>query len=388
MKKRRRLKKKVKRILLLAALMIATLVFFIVLISTFNSMSKKGSRYKNEACVFYYPNNQHIKEYGIELCKNGEDKKYEYEITEYQNYNVVSYETGKKFYLDKKNKDLKINLTDRYDILTNALRYQMKKDNIDIAYTSDFINETNEENIKNKKINLSVIGDQINIYFNDYDYNLLIPIEEGQELIDLDLANKKTYEFKYYVNPNRKMIAITYDDGPFIKIEEEIYRIMKEYDARCTFYYVGNRISEEHMKHIADGAKLGLEYGSHSYDHTDLATLSVNDAKENVMRTVNEVYAGSGYQMKTYRPPYGSRNWDLEPVIGLDTVLWNIDSLDWNNRDSDLIYNQVMNNLKDKGIILMHSLYDSSLEATRRIVPALIDQGYQIVTVSELLANR
>ena len=181
------------------------------------------------------------------------------------------------------------------------------------------------------------------------------------------------------------MVALTYDDGPYRKVDAVLYETLHRYGARATFYSVGSRMSRDELDSIREGIALGNEFGSHTEYHASLAKQSVEEARWAVMETVDYVHEKLGYEMKTYRPPYGSRNRELENVIGMPAVLWTVDSKDWSNRDEDITYDRIMNSVEDGDIVLMHSLYMSSAEASKRLIPELIDLGYQLVTVSELL---
>ena len=202
---------------------------------------------------------------------------------------------------------------------------------------------------------------------------------------DLGFEKIDGYEKKRYISPNRPMVAITYDDGPYRTVDEVLYEIFASYDARATFYSAGYRMSASEMENIAEGIELGMEFGSHTENHENLSTLGAYEARATVMEPVNYVYKKLGYEMKTYRPPYGSRNYDMEDIIDMPAILWSVDTKDWANRDEDMTYQRAMDYVEDGDIVLMHSLYMSSARASRRIVPELIDKGFQLVTVSELL---
>ncbi|MBR3005222.1 MAG: polysaccharide deacetylase family protein, partial [Erysipelotrichaceae bacterium] len=193
------------------------------------------------------------------------------------------------------------------------------------------------------------------------------------------------FEKKIYIDPKRPMVALTYDDGPYETVDSILYEILDAYGGRATFYAVGSRMTKAELDSIKRGIGLGMEFGSHSENHESLSKQDVEEAAWAIMEPVNYVKEKLGYEMKTYRPPYGNRNYELEEVIGMPAVLWTLDSKDWSNRDEDITHDKIINNIEDGDIVLMHSLYMSSANATRRLVPELIDEGYQLVTVSELL---
>lgn len=91
------------------------------------------------------------------------------------------------------------------------------------------------------------------------------------------------------------------------------------------------------------------------------------------------------YTTKLVRPPYGQITQSLKEVLQKTFVLWSIDTQDWKTRDKDAIVSEVLNNVKDGDIILMHDMYSTTADACEELIPALIERGYQLVTVSELL---
>ena len=93
-----------------------------------------------------------------------------------------------------------------------------------------------------------------------------------------------------------------------------------------------------------------------------------------------------GHDVTLYRPPYGNGNDNITKIFGKAGILWSVDTLDWKSRNAQSVINIVKNtdNL-DGRVVLMHSIYDSTADATKVLVPWLKKQGYQLVTVSELL---
>ncbi len=84
------------------------------------------------------------------------------------------------------------------------------------------------------------------------------------------------------------------------------------------------------------------------------------------------------------RPPYGSVNDTVESTVGTPMILWSIDTLDWKTQDVESTVEEVMNNVKDGSIILMHDIFSTSVDAAEILIPQLIEEGYQLVTVHEL----
>lgn len=189
------------------------------------------------------------------------------------------------------------------------------------------------------------------------------------------------------IDPNKPMVAITYDDGPHRTYTNQILDTLEKYNSVATFFELGNRAvscSDILQREVS----LGCEVANHSYNHPNLATLSAGGVYSQINDTKNIIYNGCGVTPKLVRPPYGSHNATVRANVNAPVILWSIDTLDWKYRDASYVTSVIKNQVTDGSIILMHSLYASTAKATEIIVPWLISQGYQLVTVSELAEAR
>jgi peptidoglycan/xylan/chitin deacetylase (PgdA/CDA1 family) len=183
------------------------------------------------------------------------------------------------------------------------------------------------------------------------------------------------------------MIALTFDDGPS-KFTPQILDLLERHNARATFFTVGNLLHSR-RDIVTRAVSLGCEVSGHSWDHQDLTTLSADEVKKQILDTAAAIHTITGVKTAMFRPPYGSVDEQLRNVsaeIGFAIVNWSIDTLDWHIRDADAVYNVIMREVGDRAIILCHDLYASTVEAMERVIPELLSQGYQLVTVSELLS--
>lgn len=185
------------------------------------------------------------------------------------------------------------------------------------------------------------------------------------------------------LDPNKPMVALTFDDGPSPKYTEQILAILEEYNSVATFFEIGN-LAEQYPEIIKKELEIGCELGNHSYSHPNLTNISEAEAIEEIRKTNNIFIDITGSPATLIRPPYGSIG-DRASLFEQPIVTWSVDTLDWQSRDPDsvmqIIYEE--DDLDGK-VILMHSIYNSSLEAAERLIPYLVDNGYQLVTVSEL----
>ena len=130
--------------------------------------------------------------------------------------------------------------------------------------------------------------------------------------------------------------------------------------------------------------KLGCELGNHTYDHTDLTSLSPEDMSAQIAGVDEELLSLTGHGATVLRPPYGAINDSVRSTVGTPMILWSIDTLDWETQDAQATVDTALSQVQDGSIILMHDIFSTSVDAAELLVPKLIEQGYQLVTVHEL----
>ena len=192
------------------------------------------------------------------------------------------------------------------------------------------------------------------------------------------------------LDPNGKMVALTFDDGPHAKITRRIADCLEQYGGRGTFFVLGDRVAE-HRGTLSRVVAAGHQIGSHTWSHKNLQKLSAEGVASEVRRAQSAIGEVTGSAPRILRPPYGATGDTARAAIrnaNLAIVNWSVDSEDWKSRDADAIVREVMNNVKDGDIVLMHDLYASTAEAVERLVPRLTKAGYQLVTVDELYRLR
>lgn len=188
------------------------------------------------------------------------------------------------------------------------------------------------------------------------------------------------------IDPNRPVIALTFDDGPGDRTGELLDQLEK-YDAKATFFMLGQKVSS-YPDEIKKMKEIGCELGNHSYDHPNLAKLGADGVKKQIGDTNSKIQAIVGEGASVMRPPYGAISATLKANAGMPLILWNIDTLDWKTRNAKATVDMVMENAKDGDIILMHDIHTESVDAAIELIPKLLEKGYQLVTVSELAAYK
>ncbi len=187
-----------------------------------------------------------------------------------------------------------------------------------------------------------------------------------------------------------KKIALTFDDGPHPRYTERILSILEKYNVKATFFVIGVNIQNypEPLRKIYEA---GHEVGNHTFLHDNSKDLNSNNARLEMEKCDNIIYENIGIRPKLFRPPRGACNKDVVEAareLGYSIVLWSIDTLDWKGTSSKCIADTVTNRLHGGDIILMHdytSLKNTTCDAIELIIPQLLKQGYEFVTVSELI---
>ena len=150
---------------------------------------------------------------------------------------------------------------------------------------------------------------------------------------------------------------------------------------------VGSRVST-YSKTVQKAYDNGCQIGNHTYDHKILTRVGKKEVQKQVSKTNRAVKQITGINPIVMRPPGGATSSNIKSWVGMPSILWSIDTLDWKTRDSASTQKAVLNHVKDGDIILMHDLYQATATASRTIIPELTRRGYQLVTISELAECR
>ena len=179
------------------------------------------------------------------------------------------------------------------------------------------------------------------------------------------------------------MIALTFDDGPNHNTSR-ILDILEKYSVKATFFILGANIdgNEKIIKRMND---LGMEIGNHMYSHKLLTRLDNAEILDEVKRVDTLIFDITNEYPTLIRPSYGTFNKRIKEVIDRPIIIWNVDTLDWKYHNSKGIANRVLKSVSDGDIILMHDIYRATANSLEIIIPKLLDDGYQLLTVSELL---
>ena len=184
----------------------------------------------------------------------------------------------------------------------------------------------------------------------------------------------------------KKIVAITFDDGPHYKNTKLLLDGLRERGVKATFFLVGSRIAGNEdliLQMYRDGHLIG----NHTFSHADLTGIPEMEVLGEVTKTNELIEKITGEKVIYLRPPCGYWNDNLAKKINMKPVFWTVDPTDWKSTNVTQVVNSVMQNVEDGDIILMHDIYSSSVVAALEVVDRLLDMGYEFVTVDEILSK-
>lgn len=188
-------------------------------------------------------------------------------------------------------------------------------------------------------------------------------------------------------------IALTFDDGPTGGSDGLTVRLLdalKEHNAHATFFMCGYRIKDFHT-HMDRYLAEGHELGNHTMNHPSksLKGQSSSFVHEEIDSNSELIESYTGQKPTVMRPVGGAYDNNVKECMkesGLPIINWSVDTLDWKNRDADIIYQRIVDSVQDGDIVLMHDLRQCTLDGVVRAMETLEDRGFAFVTVSELAA--
>ena len=214
-------------------------------------------------------------------------------------------------------------------------------------------------------------------------------IQKNQKIVR-EITQFKLGDFPFLpkrVDPEKKLIAFSFDDGPSRKNTEKILKALDKNNARATFFMLG-----QNAKYYPDLVKKveesGNEIAGHSWNHPLLTKLGKKGVKKQMSQMNEAIASVTGSDVGLLRPPYGSINRTVKNTVKDPLILWSIDTLDWKTLNADKTAAAILKQAKDGDIILMHDIHAPTAEAVKKVLPKLEKKGFQVCTVSELLEAR
>ncbi|NLJ78122.1 MAG: polysaccharide deacetylase family protein [Tissierellia bacterium] len=339
-------------------------------------------------------------------------------ILEFQAYQITGGANGmtkmKSFVIDL-NQNKRLRLDDVFELDEHVIRHiqmliteTLYSDQKISTYLLDDIIE--EALVNPDEWKWSISQDDVTFYFDEYEIaagaagSIEVKIsmediklhlnEQFAELIDVDIPDEEEHieeepysEDSMKLDPEGKYVALTFDDGPHPAVTPRILDVLDKHDAKATFFMLG--IQAEYYPSLADKVgKEGHEIGSHTMNHQDLTTLEFGQIQSEIQQSDDVIETATSNTPTLLRLPYGASNNNVKRIaskLGYSLVLWSVDSLDWKNRNAAAINREVMYNVVPGSIVLLHDIHPSTADALPQLLTSLKEQGYQMVTVSQLL---
>lgn len=191
------------------------------------------------------------------------------------------------------------------------------------------------------------------------------------------------------VRVNDPVVAITFDDGPHPTLTPQLLDMLAQRKVHATFFILGE-MAKPHPEILQRALREGHEIANHSFTHPNLAKLSDDAVRRELNNTKEVITSAISRPVPFMRPPYGSlsnaqRKW-VHDDLGYKIILWDVDPLDWKDRNSDTIARRILEGTHRGSIILAHDIHKTTVEAMPRVLDGLLAKGFRFATVSELLA--
>lgn len=233
--------------------------------------------------------------------------------------------------------------------------------------------------------NFALTDDSLILYFGTGEFTKR---QAGPATVEIPLNKLNPFIAKRFQvatddTKKEKTIALTFDDGPDPIYTERILKTLDKYNAKATFFMLGNRV-HSYPAIAKKVAEAGHEIGNHSWNHPSLTGVTDTELLSEVTGTSDIIKAATGKTATVFRPPYGAVDDRVRESTKLPVVLWNVDTLDWEHHDPELLLEHVTEATRAGSIILMHDIHKSTADGLDAVLENLQSQGYKFVTVSEM----
>ncbi len=211
--------------------------------------------------------------------------------------------------------------------------------------------------------------------------------ESRNMAVALNLKKPKPKKIKAEDFKGKKLVALTFDDGPSRETTGRLLDILKEKKVKATFFVVG-RMAEQAPELLKREQNEGHVVASHSMTHRNLATSAESEIRVEMESVDRAFEAILGEKPRLIRPPYGAISDLTRKTVNQPLILWSVDPEDWKVRDAGVVRERVVTASFDGSVILMHDIYNSTVDAVPKVIDELRAQGYEFVTLTELAEIR
>ena len=215
-----------------------------------------------------------------------------------------------------------------------------------------------------------------------------LPYNDIRAFIQKDLVDPRYLTIEDTpLTDDKKYIALSFDDGPNPETTPELLDILDEKKVKATFFMLGQN-AEAYPDVVKQVHDHGHIIGSHSYSHPQLNTLPADELEQQIKQTDKAIFEACGILPRILRPPYGAIDADSAEVIGKPIIQWDIDSYDWESKNTAATIQQINQTVVPGGIILMHDIHPTTIEAVGTVIDDLRASGYEIVTTEHILSDQ
>ena len=191
----------------------------------------------------------------------------------------------------------------------------------------------------------------------------------------------------YSVERDNKCVSLTFDAAWGNEDTGELIEILGKYNVKATFFVVGEWV-DKYPESVKQLSEAGHEVMNHSNDHAHFSQLSTDEIIQNITQCNEKIAAVTGVTPTLFRAPYGEYDDHVIAAVNsmnMHAIQWDVDSLDWKEISGDEIYSRVTSNVSDGSIVLFHNAALHTPEALANIIEYLLQNGYSIVPVSQLI---
>ena len=185
---------------------------------------------------------------------------------------------------------------------------------------------------------------------------------------------------------DRKMVALTFDDGPHPVYTERLLDGLKKRNVKATFFLIG-KSADKYPELVKRMAEEGHLIGNHTMDHVQLNHKTYEEAIEQIRQSNQIISQITGQTPQYIRPPFGEWSKELQEEVDMTAVLWDVDPVDWKVKNTEIVVKRILKNARDGDIILLHDVYGTSVDAALEIVDQMQAEGYEFVTVDEIILD-
>ncbi|MFZ7104191.1 MAG: polysaccharide deacetylase family protein [Peptococcaceae bacterium] len=203
---------------------------------------------------------------------------------------------------------------------------------------------------------------------------------------------EKTGKIIWEVQTEKKVVALTFDDGPSPTFTPQVLEILKKYDAKGSFFVIGKQ-AEKFPEIVIRTALQGHTIGNHMHNHQTIIKIAKEDLIKDLSQAHQLIFRLTGQVPQFFRPPdgyYDQEIVDAAEALNYKIILWTWtqDTRDWSGIPADTIAQKIIKNITPGDIILFHDQggdRSNTVKALEIVLPALKEKGYRFITVEEML---